>query len=162
MGPMRAGAGPGEVRAGTRRTVYRLLLHAVLPLAHRREPRLARLEQGRGVGAARGGRRRAPHQQRRQLPLAECAGRALQAEGSSAKTVAEAKSDPLVAAAIQKGIDKANLKAASKAQKVQKLVLLDGDLSVPGGELTGTQKLKRNVVNEKYAKQIESMYAGTA
>lgn len=85
--------------------------------------------------------------------------RALQAEGSSSKTVAEAKSDPLVAAAIQKGIDAANTKAASRAQKVQKFVVLDSDLSVPGGELTGTQKLKRNVVNEKYAKQIESMYA---
>ena len=41
---------------------------------------------------------------------------------------------------------------------MQKYVILDTDFSVPGGELTGTQKLKKNVVLEKFASQIESMY----
>jgi hypothetical protein len=31
---------------------------------------------------------------------------------------------------------------------------------VPGGELTGSQKLKKNVVYEKFSKEIESMYEG--
>lgn len=83
---------------------------------------------------------------------------ALKAIGSSATTVAAAKADPLVAKAIQAGIDKANANAASRAQKVQKFVILDTELSVPGGELTATQKLKRDVVATKYAMEIESMY----
>ena len=64
-----------------------------------------------------------------------------------------------MAAAIQAGIDQYNKEgSASRAQCVQKYVILDTDFSVPGGELTGTQKLKKNVVLEKFASQIESMY----
>ena len=85
---------------------------------------------------------------------------ALQTIGSEAKTVKEAKADPLVMAAIQAGIDKYNkTQAASRAQNIQKFVLLDSDFTVPGGELTGSLKLKKNVVHEKFAKEIESMYA---
>ena len=83
---------------------------------------------------------------------------AMQAIGSSATTVAEAKADPKVAKAVQEGIDRANAAAASRAQKVQKFVVLDTELSVPGGELTATQKLKRDVVAKKYSAEIESMY----
>jgi len=79
--------------------------------------------------------------------------------GITCTTVTEAKKDPAVLDAIQKGIDKYNKEgAASRAQNIQKFVILDKDFSVPGGELTGTQKLKKNVVLEKYASQIESMY----
>jgi long-chain-fatty-acid--CoA ligase ACSBG len=48
--------------------------------------------------------------------------------------------------------------AASNAQKIQKFVILDSDFSVDGGELTSTQKLKRNVVVEKWGKTIDTMY----
>ena len=43
-----------------------------------------------------------------------------------------------------------------------KFVILDTDFSVPGGELTETQKLLRKVVVEKYEEQIESMYQLTS
>lgn len=85
---------------------------------------------------------------------------ALKNLGSAAATVAEAKADPLVLKAIEAGIGAANGKAASRAQNVQKFTILDGELSVPGGELTSTQKLKRNVVTSKYAKEIDAMYGG--
>ena len=59
---------------------------------------------------------------------------------------------------IQESIDNYNKTAVSNAQRVQKFVILDTDFSVPGGELTETQKLKRRIVSEKYSEQIESMY----
>jgi len=86
---------------------------------------------------------------------------ALKAIESTATTVAEAKADPKVGAAIQAGIDKYNkTQAASRAQNIQKFVVLDSDFSVPGGELTGSQKLKKNVVMDKFKAEIESMYIG--
>ena len=79
-------------------------------------------------------------------------------EVSKAKTVTEAKADPKWKEYIEAGIAGYNKTAVSNAQKLQKFYILDTDFSVPGGELTATQKLKRNVVVEKYAKEIESMY----
>jgi long-chain-fatty-acid--CoA ligase ACSBG len=79
-------------------------------------------------------------------------------EVSGAKTVAEAKADPKWKETIEAAIAAYNKTAISNAQKIQKYTILDTDFSVPGGELTATQKLKRNVVVEKYAKDIEAMY----
>lgn len=36
--------------------------------------------------------------------------------------------------------------------------ILDRDFSVGSGELTATLKLKRNVVNEMYKKEIDALY----
>lgn len=66
---------------------------------------------------------------------------------------------PKVLQAIQEGIDRANTKAISNAQKVQKFTLLSADFSVPGGELGPTLKVKRNIVNKKYDDIIEKFYA---
>lgn len=73
-------------------------------------------------------------------------------------TVKEAQKDAVWTKYIDEGIAKYNKMAVSNAQRIQKWRILDTDFSVPGGELTGTQKLKRNVVTEKYAAVIESMY----
>lgn len=73
-------------------------------------------------------------------------------------TVTAAKQDPVWQAYIQEGIDKYNLTAVSNAQKIQKFAILDVDFSVVGGELTDSLKLKRNVVAQKYAQLIDSMY----
>ncbi len=60
---------------------------------------------------------------------------------------------------IQGEIDKANSKYA-QVEQVKKFVLLDHDLSQATGELTPTLKVKRNVVNEKYADLFDALYAG--
>jgi len=62
---------------------------------------------------------------------------------------------------IQAGIDRANKKAISRAQRVQKWALLPADFSLPTGQLTPTLKVKRNIVLEKYADIVESLYKDT-
>ena len=54
---------------------------------------------------------------------------------------------------------KANAKLA-QVEQVKKFVILDHDLSQETGELTPTLKVKRNVVNEKYAPLFDELYAG--
>ena len=44
-------------------------------------------------------------------------------------------------------------------EEVQKWALLPAELTLEGGELTPTQKIKRRVVAEKYRDRIESIYA---
>ena len=73
-------------------------------------------------------------------------------------TVTAAKTDAKWKEYIEAGIAGYNKTAVSNAQKIQKFTILDVDFSVDGGELTSTQKLKRNVVVEKYGKIIDAMY----
>lgn len=81
--------------------------------------------------------------------------------GSSATTVSQVleTKDSAVYSAIQAAIDKANEAAISSAQKVQKFVILKNDLSIPGGELGPTLKLKRFYVMSKYSEVIDDMYS---
>jgi long-chain acyl-CoA synthetase len=72
--------------------------------------------------------------------------------------VAELSRHPEVRALIQGELDKANAKYA-QVEQVKKFVILDHDLSQETGELTPTLKVKRNVVNEKYAELLDSLYA---
>ena len=44
-------------------------------------------------------------------------------------------------------------------QSIKKIKILASDLSIEGGELTPTMKVKRKVVNQKYADAIEAFYA---
>ena len=80
--------------------------------------------------------------------------------GSSATTYTEAMADPLWANYITAGMKKANGKTTSNAQIVQKWKWLPKDFSEKEGDLTPTLKLKRNVVAEKYATLIHSIYDG--
>jgi long-chain acyl-CoA synthetase len=67
--------------------------------------------------------------------------------------------DPQVRALIGAEIDRANTKYA-QVEQVKKFAILDHDLSQATGELTPTLKVKRNVVNEKYAAVFDELYAG--
>ncbi|MCU0259356.1 MAG: AMP-dependent synthetase/ligase, partial [Solirubrobacteraceae bacterium] len=64
-----------------------------------------------------------------------------------------------VHALIQGVLDEANEKYA-QVEQVKKFFILDHDLSQETGELTPTLKVKRNIVNEKYAGRFDALYEG--
>lgn len=59
---------------------------------------------------------------------------------------------------IEEEVEKVNKKFA-RVEQIKKLWLLDVQLSAEDEELTPTMKLKRNLVEKKYAAQIEAMYS---
>ena len=46
----------------------------------------------------------------------------------------------------------------SSFEQIKKIAIMDHEFSEETGELTPTQKVKRRVVNTKYAEEIEAMY----
>jgi len=64
-----------------------------------------------------------------------------------------------VRAAVQEGVDAANAKLA-RVEQIKRFALVEGDWLPGGEELTPTMKLKRKPIGEKYAAQIEALYAG--
>ena len=72
-------------------------------------------------------------------------------------TVAELRDDNDLRAEMQKAIDDAN-SAVSHAESIKKFVILDRDLTEEDGEMTATLKIKRNVVVDRFSKEIEGMY----
>jgi long-subunit acyl-CoA synthetase (AMP-forming) len=79
--------------------------------------------------------------------------------GSVAKTPAEAATCLVFKAHLEREINVVNQRLA-RVQGVKKFAVLTNELSIEGGELTPTMKLKRKVVSEKYAAVIEEMYDG--
>jgi len=80
------------------------------------------------------------------------------AAGSDARDAVAAASCQRFLAHLQQQIDEVN-KSLARVQTIKKFVILPSELSIEGGELTPTLKLKRRVVHQKYAAEIESMYA---
>jgi long-chain acyl-CoA synthetase len=66
--------------------------------------------------------------------------------------------EPKVRELIQGVLDQVNAKYA-RVEQIKRFAILDHDLSQETGELTPTLKVKRNVVNEKYAELFEELYA---
>ena len=60
---------------------------------------------------------------------------------------------------VQRGVDAANEKLA-RVEQIKKFKILDEDWQPGGEELTPTMKLKRKPISEKYADEIEELYAG--
>jgi long-chain acyl-CoA synthetase len=73
--------------------------------------------------------------------------------------IAELAEHPQVRELIQAEVDRVNAKYA-QVEQVKKFVILDHDLTQETGELTPTLKVKRNIVNEKYAGLFEQLYTG--
>ncbi|WP_428002548.1 AMP-dependent synthetase/ligase [Acidovorax sp.] len=64
---------------------------------------------------------------------------------------------PEVQALIQAEVDRVNTRFA-RVEQIKKFFLLDTQLSAEDEELTPTMKLKRKLVQQKYAERIEAMY----
>ena len=64
-----------------------------------------------------------------------------------------------VHALVQAELDRANADYA-QVEQVKKFAILERDLTVEDGELTPTLKVKRNVINDRFADLFESLYAG--
>ena len=66
--------------------------------------------------------------------------------------------DPRVHAALQAEVDAVNGRFA-RIEQIKRFAVLDHDLTQEAGELTPTLKVKRAVVDERYADEIEGLYA---
>src|SRR5215216_1761966 len=73
--------------------------------------------------------------------------------------VATLSKEPKVIELVQGELDAVNSRYA-QVERIKKFAILDHDLSQETGELTPTLKVKRNVVNEKYADLFDRLYAG--
>ena len=72
--------------------------------------------------------------------------------------IADLSRHPDVLELVQAEVDRANSRYA-QVEQVKRFVILDHDLSQETGELTPTLKVKRNVVNDKYADLFDSLYS---
>ncbi|MFB9835124.1 AMP-dependent synthetase/ligase [Actinoallomurus acaciae] len=72
-------------------------------------------------------------------------------------TIADLRDDPRLRAAVQEAVDDAN-RAVSRAESIRSFRILPRDFTEPTGELTPSQKVKRDVVAEKYAEEIAAIY----
>ena len=80
------------------------------------------------------------------------------AHGLQFSSSADLAGNAQVLAEVQKGVDYAN-EQMSRHEQVKKFRILPVEWTAMSEELTPTLKLRRRVVNEKYAAQIEEMYA---
>lgn len=73
-------------------------------------------------------------------------------------SIAELADDPELSADLDKALADAN-KTVSHTESIKKYKVLPHQFSEETGELTPSLKVKRNVVHDKFAKEIESIYA---
>jgi long-chain acyl-CoA synthetase len=67
------------------------------------------------------------------------------------------RNDPDLLAVIQTAVDEAN-KAVSKAESIRKFSILAEDFTIAGGQLTAKLSVKRHVVAQQYAAEIDALY----
>ena len=72
-------------------------------------------------------------------------------------TVRELAANAVLRAEIQDAVNAAN-ELVSHAEAIKKFHILPRDLSEEEGEMTPTMKVKRNIVVDKFAREVEDMY----
>jgi long-chain acyl-CoA synthetase len=81
-----------------------------------------------------------------------------ESNGKESDSAADLADDPDLLAVVRSDIDEAN-KAVSRAESIRAFRILPEDLTVEGGELTPTLKVKRQIVEKKYEGVISEIYA---
>ncbi|GAA2797235.1 AMP-dependent synthetase/ligase [Saccharopolyspora taberi] len=81
-----------------------------------------------------------------------------QAEGIGTTDLDELSRHPEVRAALDEAVAQAN-SALARAEQVKKYRVLAGPWTAESGELTPKLSLRRKVIDERYADEIESMYS---
>ena len=76
-------------------------------------------------------------------------------EGASISDLAK---DPTLQAVIQTAVDETN-KAVSRAESIRKFTILPVDFTIPGGQLTAKLSVKRHVVSQQFAREIDELFA---
>ena len=76
-------------------------------------------------------------------------------EGAS---IAELAKDPTLLAVIQTAVDETN-KAVSRAESIRKFTVLPVDFTIAGGQLTAKLSVKRHVVAQEFAREIDELFA---
>jgi long-chain acyl-CoA synthetase len=72
-------------------------------------------------------------------------------------SMADLSVDPQLISVIQTAVDEAN-KAVSKAESIRKFRILTTDFTIAGGQLTAKLSVKRHVVAQEFAAEIEALY----
>ncbi|MDV7245114.1 MULTISPECIES: long-chain fatty acid--CoA ligase [Rhodococcus] len=75
-------------------------------------------------------------------------------------SVADLREDEELRAELQDAVDDANT-TVSHTESIKRFVILDRDLTEADGELTATLKIKRPVVTERFAADIDALYRRT-
>ena len=79
-------------------------------------------------------------------------------QGLEGRSLEELAGEPAVRAAVQEVIDAANSRLA-RVEQIKKFHIVRGDWLPGGDELTPTMKPKRKPIQEKYAAEIDALYA---
>jgi long-subunit acyl-CoA synthetase (AMP-forming) len=82
-----------------------------------------------------------------------------EAAGVTATSLEALAADPKVHAHLMARVDADCNAKVARYQTIKRITVLPHEFSVDGGELTPTMKVKRNVVVDKYASEIEGLYA---
>ncbi|GAA4546089.1 long-chain fatty acid--CoA ligase [Pseudonocardia xishanensis] len=80
------------------------------------------------------------------------------AAGEDPSSAADLVDDPELRGEIAAAVEEAN-QAVSRAEQIRKFRILPVDFTEGGGELTPTLKIKRSVVADRYAKEIQALYS---
>jgi long-chain acyl-CoA synthetase len=78
-------------------------------------------------------------------------------KGLGLHTRAEFCQSPEIVDLLERQID-ARTQSLAQFEKIKKIALIDHELTVEGGELTPTLKIKRRIVDEKYRDTIDRIY----